>query len=46
MACEMRAARSWTHEEVRQIVRMIISKQLGVEKFHDTDEFVRDLGLE
>ena len=46
MSNDMREERSWTSEEVRQIVRQIISEQLGVEKFRDTDEFVRDLGLD
>ena len=45
MSDNMREERSWTNEEVRQIIRQIISVQLGVEKFRDTDEFVRDLGL-
>ena len=39
-------ARRWTHDEVRQIVRQIISEQLGVKNFNDTDEFVRDLGID
>jgi acyl carrier protein len=46
MSDDMREERSWTSEEVRQIVRQIISEQLAVEKFKDTDEFVRDLGLD
>lgn len=46
MSDDLREERSWTNEEVRQIVRQIISDQLGVEKFKDTDEFVRDLGLD
>ena len=45
MSNDMREEQSWTSDEVRQIVRQIISEQLGVEKFRDTDEFVRDLGL-
>lgn len=36
----------WTPEEVRQMVRQIISEQLGVKNFKDTDEFVRDLGAD
>jgi acyl carrier protein len=43
-SCPDRSQR-WTHDEVRQIVRQIISEQLGVKKFNDTDEFVRDLGM-
>lgn len=38
--------RKWTPEEVRQRVRQIISEQLGVKNFKDTDEFVRDLGAD
>jgi hypothetical protein len=41
----LREARSWTDEEVRQIVREIIRDQLGIDKFRDSDEFVRDLGV-
>jgi acyl carrier protein len=44
-ANELREARSWTDEEVRQIVREIIRDQLGIDKFRDSDEFVRDLGV-
>ncbi len=43
---ELREEKRWTHEEVRQIVRQIITEQLGVKKFSDTDEFVRDLGVD
>ncbi len=39
-------SRRWTHDEVRQVVRQIISEQLCVENFNDTDEFVRDLRLD
>ena len=46
MSKDLREEQSWTNEEVRQIVRQIISDHLGVEKFTDTDEFVRDLGLD
>lgn len=44
-ASSLRESRSWTHEEVRQVVRQIIRDQLGIAKFRDSDEFVRDLGL-
>jgi acyl carrier protein len=44
-ACPDRSRR-WTHDEVRQIIRQIITDQLGVKKFNDTDEFVRDLGVD
>lgn len=44
-AAELSQEKSWTHEEVRQVVRSIISEQLGIRKFRDTDEFVRDLGV-
>ena len=39
-------SRKWTHDEVRQVIRKIISEQLGVKSFTDTDEFVRDLGID
>lgn len=45
-AKELNEEKSWTHEEVRQVVRSIISEQLGIQKFRDTDEFVRDLGVD
>lgn len=44
-ACPDRSRR-WTDDEVRQVVRHIISEQLGVKDFNDTDEFVRDLGTD
>lgn len=46
MSNDLKEERSWTNEEVREIVRRIISDQLAVDKFKDTDEFVRDLGLD
>lgn len=45
MVHDLNEQRSWTREEVRQVVRDLISQHLGVGKFSDTDEFVRDLGL-
>ena len=36
----------WSESEVRTVVRMIISEQLGIERFSDDDEFVRDLGVD
>lgn len=45
-ADELREDRSWTDEEVRQVVRQIIRVQLGIDKFRDSDEFVRDLGVD
>ena len=45
-AVELREERSWTDEEVRQVVRQIIRVQLGIDKFCDSDEFVRDLGVD
>jgi len=45
MANDLKEKQSWTNGEVREIVRRIISDELAVEKFKDTDEFVRDLGL-
>jgi acyl carrier protein len=43
---QLKEERTWTNEEVRQIIREIIRDQLGIKKFNDTDEFVRDLGLD
>ncbi|TLD70530.1 hypothetical protein FEM03_12455 [Phragmitibacter flavus] len=45
-ANELRDERSWTDEEVRQVVRQIIRAQLGIDKFRDSDEFVHDLGVD
>lgn len=45
-ASGLRKDRSWTNEEVRQIIRQIISDQLGVKRFRDSDEFVKDLGVD
>ena len=42
---ELNESRSWTDEEVRQVVREIIRDQLGIGRFNDSDEFVRDLGM-
>ena len=36
----------WSESEVRTVVRMIISGQLGIKRFSDDDEFVRDLGVD
>lgn len=44
-AKQLKEERTWTHDEVRDIIRQIIRKQLGIEKFKDSDEFVRDLGI-
>jgi acyl carrier protein len=46
ISSEIREERSWTNEEVRQIIRSIISNQISIRDFKDTDEFVRDLGLD
>ena len=46
ISAEIREERSWTNEEVRQLVRLTICDQLGIKKFKDTDEFVRDLGVD
>lgn len=45
MAEELNDKSDWSDDEVRSVVMMIISEQLGVKKFSDGDEFVRDLGL-
>jgi len=39
-------SRSWSLGEVREVIRHIISEQLGIKHFVDTDEFVRDLGVD
>jgi acyl carrier protein len=44
-AAELRDQQIWTDEEARQIIRNIISEQLGIRRFSDTDDFVRDLGV-
>lgn len=36
----------WTDQEIGEIVRQIIREQLGIGSFRDTDEFVRDLGVD
>lgn len=41
-----RVTGDWTDQEVRSVVREIISEQLGIKRFNDTDEFVRDLGVD
>lgn len=46
MASRQDHTRKWTDDEVRRVIRKTISEQLGVEKFNDTDEFVRDLGVD
>jgi acyl carrier protein len=45
MADSLSRERDWTDEDVRATVRMIISEHLGVDKFADNDEFIRDLGM-
>jgi acyl carrier protein len=44
-SCPERSQR-WTNDEVRRVIRQIISEKLCVKNFNDTDEFVRDLGLD
>ncbi len=44
MSKELRATGNWTDQEVRSVVRLIISEQLGIKHFDDSDEFIRDLG--
>ena len=36
----------WTRNEVRTVARHIIRHQIGVTRFSDSDEFIRDLGLD
>ncbi len=45
MSEELNDKSDWSDDEVRSVVMMIISEQLGVKKFSDGDEFVGDLGL-
>ena len=40
------SSRRWSRGEVREVVRQIISEQLGIKGFSDSDEFVRDLGVD
>ena len=42
----MTADKNWSRYEVREVVRLIIRDQLGVKKFSDDDEFVRDFGVD
>ena len=46
MAEELQSNGIWTDEEVRTVVRNVISEQLGITKFDDNDEFVRDLHVD
>lgn len=46
MSEELRNTGTWTDQEVRMVVRHVISEQLGIKDFDDNDEFVRDLGLD
>ena len=46
MADDLTHERDWTDGEVRSTVRMIVSEQLGVDRFTDEDEFTRDLGMD
>jgi acyl carrier protein len=45
-AKDLNEAPRWTQEEVRDVVRQVIREQLGIDTFRDTDEFVRDLGID
>jgi acyl carrier protein len=40
------SSKSWSRSEVREVVRQIISEQLGIKRFSDSDEFVQDLGVD
>ncbi len=46
MAEILRVTDTWSDQEVRSVVRHIISEQLDIKRFNDSDEFVRDLGLD
>ncbi len=45
-ANELNEKPSLTHEEISEAVRQVIREQFCIETFHDTDEFVRDLGID
>lgn len=36
----------WKRSEVCEVVRQIVREQIGVQKFSDTDHFIRDLGID
>lgn len=46
MANQLRETSGWTDQEVRSVVRLIISEQLGIKQFNDTDHFIDDLNLQ
>ena len=46
MAEELQSNGTWTDQEVRTVVRSVISEQLGITEFDDGDEFVRDLHVD
>lgn len=45
-AASLRQSRDWSHDEIRQITRLLISEFTGSHRFSDHHEFVRDLGMD
>jgi len=41
---ELRTSQNWSDQEVRNVVRLLVSECLLVSSFKDEDEFIRDLG--
>jgi acyl carrier protein len=46
MIAAMKPVHSWTRSEVREVVREAVREQIGVKRFSDHDEFVKDLGID
>lgn len=45
-AASVRKLTTWSRSQVREVVREIVREQIGVRRFSDHDEFVRDLGID
>lgn len=45
-AASFRKLTTWSRPQVREVVRDIVREQVGVRRFSDHDEFVRDLGID
>jgi acyl carrier protein len=46
MIAAMKPDHKWTRSKVREVIREVVRDQLGVKRFSDHDEFVRDLGID
>jgi hypothetical protein len=46
MIAAMKPVHIWTRSEVREAVREAVREQIGVKRFSDHDEFVKDLGID